>query len=219
VDSKAHSIAIDQSGNAYLTGSTTSASFPTTEGAMQPQPIGRPGWAFVTKLDPTGSNLVYSTFVTGLTGVTTTGIAVDSTGGAFITGQAGDGFQTSTNAFQEAFKEARPTVSSRWLDPNGAQFDYATYIGGSHFDLGQSIVVDGQGQAYVTGVTTRAVSTVIGGIGMEPTEQIPFSDFPRDSVAPFRQYHAVVPTSSSPSSGQTEPDCSIRHCLAGVVRR
>jgi len=178
VDSKAHSIAIDQSGNAYLTGSTTSASFPTTEGAMQPQPIGRPGWAFVTKLDPTGSNLVYSTFVTGLTGVTTTGIAVDSTGAAFITGQAGDGFQTSTNAFQETFKGGQADGFVARLDPNGAQFDYATYIGGSYFDLGQSIVVDGQGQAYVTGVTTRAVSTVIGGIGMEPTEQIPFSDFP-----------------------------------------
>src|SRR5688572_3488142 len=81
----AYGIAVDQSGNAYITGNTGSNSFPTTPGAFQ---IGNGllSGAFVTKLDATGSNLIYSTYLSGSGGSTGTAIAVDTAGHAYVTG-------------------------------------------------------------------------------------------------------------------------------------
>jgi parallel beta-helix repeat protein len=86
-----NSIAVDAQGNAYITGLTGSAIFPTTPGAFQT--TGNSGGAFVTKLDATGSNLIYSTYLSGASGQTVgTGIAVDAAGDAYVTGytSAGD---------------------------------------------------------------------------------------------------------------------------------
>jgi photosystem II stability/assembly factor-like uncharacterized protein len=82
-----NSIAVDSQGNAYITGVTGSGGFPTTPGAFQT--TGSFGGAFVTKLDSTGSNLIYSTYLTGASGngtTTGTGIAVDAGGNAYVTG-------------------------------------------------------------------------------------------------------------------------------------
>src|SRR6266436_1884451 len=82
-----NSIAVDAQGNAYITGVTGSAIFPTTPGAFQA--TGSFGGAFVTKLDATGSNLIYSTYLSGFTGTgqtVGTGIAVDAAGDAYVTG-------------------------------------------------------------------------------------------------------------------------------------
>ncbi|MFM8392940.1 MAG: SBBP repeat-containing protein, partial [Acidobacteriota bacterium] len=180
VDSKGQSIAVDKTGQVYLTGSTSSPNFPTTDGAMQPQPIGLPEWAFVTKLNETGSQLVYSTYLTGLSATTTTTIAVDSSGAALVAGNAGDGFPTTPEAFQPRFKGGATDGFVARLDPAGATFEYATYLGGSDFDTIRSIAVDETGQVYVTGVTTRQIkpSSTDPSTGIEPQDQIPFSDFP-----------------------------------------
>jgi photosystem II stability/assembly factor-like uncharacterized protein len=80
-----NSIAVDAQGNAYITGPSGSGNFPTTAGAFQT--TGSFGGAFITKLDATGSNLIYSTYLSGPSGQTVgTGIAVDAAGDAYITG-------------------------------------------------------------------------------------------------------------------------------------
>jgi Beta-propeller repeat/Cep192 domain 4 len=80
-------IAVDPAGNAYVTGTTTSVDFPTTEAVFQPAYGGGNTDAFVTKIDPTGATLLYSTFLGGTNADSGSGIAVDSTGNAFVTGQ------------------------------------------------------------------------------------------------------------------------------------
>lgn len=80
----ANAIAVDSQGSAYVTGSTESASFPTTAGAFKS--TNQLGGAFVTKLDPTGSTLVYSTYLVGDGRSTGFGIAVDLSGNAYVTG-------------------------------------------------------------------------------------------------------------------------------------
>ena len=93
---QAFGIAVDAQGSAYITGTTFSIAFPTTPGAFNPNDL---EGAFVTKLDPTGSTLVYSTFLSGREhGVVTggspftgaTAIAVDSSGNAYVTGSTTD---------------------------------------------------------------------------------------------------------------------------------
>jgi photosystem II stability/assembly factor-like uncharacterized protein len=79
-------IAVDASGNAYLTGTTTNSTFPTTAGSLKPINTQDGNDAFVTKLNSTGSALVYSTFLGGRSNETGSSIAVDSSGNAYITG-------------------------------------------------------------------------------------------------------------------------------------
>jgi Beta-propeller repeat len=82
--SYAYGIAVDPSGNAYVTGLASSFFFPTTPGAFQTTAFSSS--AFVSKLDSTGSNLIYSTYLSGDHGSTGTAIAVDASGIAYVTG-------------------------------------------------------------------------------------------------------------------------------------
>ncbi len=142
-------IAVDSTGNAYVTGSTGSADFPT---ASPRQPASGGGTdAFVTKLNATGSALLYSTYLGGNGADNGRAIAVDATG-AYVTGDT-----TSPN-----FPTASPVQATGGggtdafvakLDPTGATLLYSTYLGGSGTDVGRGIAVDG-GKAHVTGSTT-----------------------------------------------------------------
>src|SRR5258706_1590941 len=111
-DDQGLGIAVDTNGNAYVTGTTMSANFPTTGGAFQPTY----GGAFVTKLDPTGSALVYSTYLGRSISDEGTAIAVDGAGNAYVTGTAGSNFTTTPGAV-----EAVGTVGAflRKQDPSG----------------------------------------------------------------------------------------------------
>ncbi len=80
-------IAVDTSGDAYVTGSTVSTDYPTTAGVFQPAYGGGNDDAFVTELDPTGSTLVYSTYLGGTNTDNGNGIAVDTSGNAYVAGQ------------------------------------------------------------------------------------------------------------------------------------
>ncbi|MBI5307398.1 MAG: SBBP repeat-containing protein, partial [Planctomycetes bacterium] len=77
-------IALDASGNAYVTGETCSPNFPTTPGAFDTSHNDSPFDAFVTKLNPTGSGLVYSTFLGGTNHDIGNGIALDASGNAYV---------------------------------------------------------------------------------------------------------------------------------------
>ena len=156
-------IAIDTSGHAYVTGTTTALDFPVTPGAFQTQNaqtsrevLANYSEAFVTKLDPSGSSLVYSTYLGGTNADYGRGIAVDVDGNAFVTGYTfssdfplGDTcapFHANADAFAV---DAFVTM----LDPKGATIVYSTYLGGSGTDLGEAIVVDAGSTAYVVGET------------------------------------------------------------------
>jgi len=156
-------IVVDAAGNAYVTGFTASTDFPTTAGAFQTAfagsgPFGF-GDAFVTKLDPTGSALVYSTYLGGSSDDLGSGIAVDTAGNAYVTGGASTNFPTTAGAFQTTFASTSSINLDAFvtkLNPTGSGAVYSTYIGGSGGDSGSGIAVDGAGNAYVTGGTNSA---------------------------------------------------------------
>jgi hypothetical protein len=148
-DDRAYGIAVDSSGNAYVTGSTTSLNFPVRY-ALQSRLLGSRN-AFVVKLSPAGNMMLYSTYLGGSGADYGYGIAVDGSGNAYVVGDTtslnfpATGFQTGFHGVQDAFVAK---VSS-----DGSHLVYSTYLGGSNTDHGAAIAVDAGGAAYVTGST------------------------------------------------------------------
>jgi len=154
-------IAVDGSGNAYVTGSTSSTNYDVTPGAFQTtkstiNPFERD--VFVTKLNAAGTALVYSTYIGGSGQDYGYGIAVDGSGNAYVTGETGStNYPVTTGAFQTTKSTTNPfdrDVFVTKLNATGTALVYSTYIGGSGDDYGYGIAVDGSGNAYVTGYTT-----------------------------------------------------------------
>ncbi len=146
------SIAVDSFGNAYVTGQTLSFDFPITPGAFQPFIDGSSS-VFVSKLNPEGTFLEYSTFIGGSSADQGNGIAVDAFGNAYITGQTlSPNFPITPNAVQP-FLVGNQDVFITKLSPDGSSLLYSTFLGGQGVDTGFSIAVDSVGSAYVTGST------------------------------------------------------------------
>jgi len=160
-------IAVDSSGNAYILGATDSSNFPITPGAYQTtlrfgSATGVDGYldAFVTKLNATGSGLVYSTYLggNGKEAVENMGrvggIAVDTSGSAYVgwTTESTD-FPTTSGAYRRVFGGGITDAFITKLSPAGGTLAYSTYLGGSDFDQCHSIAVNSSGEAYVTGRT------------------------------------------------------------------
>ena len=146
-------IAIDSSGAAYVSGVTASTDFPTTTGAFSTGYNGGNVDAFVTKLNPAGSSLVYSTYLGGNKSDDGNAIAIDSTGAAYVTGATDSpNFPTTAGAFQTSLKGNTNGHVTK-LNPNGSGLDYSTYLGGSGFEDLFGIAVDSSGAAFVTGST------------------------------------------------------------------
>ena len=145
-------VAVDVAGNAYVTGFTTSIDFPAPPGTLQTT-FGGAGDAFVTKLNPTGSGIVYSAYLGGSAEENGRGIAVDAAGNAYVTGfTTSIDFPTTRGAFQTTFAGVEDAFVTK-LDPTGSALVYSTSLGGGAFDEGTAIVVDAAGNAYVTGLT------------------------------------------------------------------
>jgi hypothetical protein len=143
-------IAVDSSGNAYITGFTFSFNFPTTAGAFRTSLQGALN-AFVTKLNATGTALIYSTYLGGIANFATA-IAINDSGNAYITGTAIiPNFPTTPGAFQTAPLGADSAFVAK-LSNTGASLVYSTYLAGQ--TTGRSIVLDSNENVYVTGVTT-----------------------------------------------------------------
>jgi carbohydrate binding protein with CBM6 domain/beta-propeller repeat-containing protein len=161
---KGNGIAVDAMGHAYVTGSTLSADFPTTAGAFQPIFGGGPSDengkppedAFVTKLNPTATGLIYSTYLGGIGDDHGNGIAIDPDGNAYVTGDTkAINFPTTPTSFQPVFGGARDAFVTK-LHATGSLLLYSTYLGGSDDDIGYAIAVDAGGNAFVTGQTLSA---------------------------------------------------------------
>jgi Beta-propeller repeat/Abnormal spindle-like microcephaly-assoc'd, ASPM-SPD-2-Hydin len=154
------SIAVDSSGSAYVTGYTNSTDFPITAGSLQTTCGGGCSGttvdAFVTKFDPTGSFLVYSTYLGGSGNDQGNGIALDPAGDAYIVGQTlSSDFPTTPGAFQitcsNSCKNGAAFITE--LNSSGSALVYSTYLGGTSINQGNAIVLDASLNAYVTGFT------------------------------------------------------------------
>jgi hypothetical protein len=146
-------IAVDNTGSAYITGQTDSTNFPTVN-AFESNPRG----IFVTKINPAGAAIVYSTYLGGTGEDISNGIAVDSHYNAYVTGVTGAAnFPTTPGAYQTTCDGGAGTCANNpdafvtKLDSSGSALSYSTFLGGSGVDQGNSIAVDGDGDAYVTG--------------------------------------------------------------------
>lgn len=144
-------IAVDTAGNAYITGYTGSTNFPMAS-AMQPTRTGFYN-AFVAKLNPTGSQLVYSTYYGGTTGEFGSAIAVDSTGNAYVGGVTSSPDFPKTNPIQANYGGSLADAFVAKFNPAGSQIVYSTYLGGNGNDGVTGIAVDGNGSVNLTGVT------------------------------------------------------------------
>jgi hypothetical protein len=148
-----YSIAVDSSGNAYVTGTTSSSDFPTTLNAFDPTLSGTQD-AFVTKLTTTGT-LAYSTYLGGVGLDEGRAIAVDASGNAYVAGRTASTNFPTLNAFQLTFGGTEDAFVTK-LDAAGTTLIYSTYLGGSRVDQAFGIAVDASGNAYVTGTTSSS---------------------------------------------------------------
>lgn len=186
LDEAGTAIAIDASGNAYVTGITLSMNFPVTAAAVQStfrgsggQPVtdfGAPffvtGDAFVSKLSADGSQLLVSTYLGGSLDDAGTAIAVDSGGNIYVAGfTISPNFPTTRGALQTGYKGAE--MQNQFynlgdgfiakLNPTGTTLLYSTYLGGGGDDAVAAIAVDAAGNLYATGATTSTDFPVTAG--------------------------------------------------------
>ena len=186
-------VAIDAAGNAYVTGFASSYNFPVTSNAFQK--VNNAGFgggsgpvssnAFVTKLNATGSALIYSTYFGGsgsmdvnsaeLVGDSAVGIAVDAAGNAYIAGTAAStDLPVTSNAYQKVnntFGRGNSNLFVAKFNPSGSALVYSTYLGGSGWfdsqgdpfgDSAGGIAIDSAGDAYVTGTSSSIDFPVTG---------------------------------------------------------
>lgn len=157
-----YGIAVDAAGDAYVTGETASYNFPVTTNAPQSRlapPVCVPDGcsvsnAFVTKIDMTMFQIVYSTYLGGTGFDRATGVAVDPAGSAYIAGVAtSNNFPTTPGVLQPNQRGQFGNAFVTKVNAAGSAFAYSTYLGGTFWDAGQGIAVDRGGSAYVTGYT------------------------------------------------------------------
>lgn len=150
----ANGIAVDDEGNAYVTGFAGGNTFPTTAGAFDTTHNGRND-VYVTKVNPAGSALVYSTFAGGSLLDTGSAIAVDSDGSAYVTGLTASGdFPTTVGAPDRSHNGGVNDAFVVKLDSTGSALTYSTFLGGTGNDSGAGIAVDERDRsAHVTGST------------------------------------------------------------------
>jgi MBG domain (YGX type)/Bacterial Ig-like domain (group 3)/FG-GAP-like repeat/Beta-propeller repeat len=150
---EAYAIAADASGTAYVTGYTASTDFPL-QSPYRSSNVASVD-AFVTKLNPAGSALVYSTYLGGSATDYATGIAVDSVGSAYVTGIVGSSDFPTVNPIQLHLAGADDAFVTKF-DPSGSALVYSTYFGGGSADQPYALAIDQSGNAWITGRTNSS---------------------------------------------------------------
>jgi hypothetical protein len=164
-------IAVDGTGAAYVAGQTASTMFPVTAGAFQTSNSGGLSDCFVSKLNAAGSSLVYSTYLGGSALDLCAGIAIDTAADAYVTGTT---YSTDfpTQAPLQGSLLGSASAFAAEINPTGTALLYSTYLGGSTLDNGNAIAVDSSGAAYIAGTTASpdfpttvdAVQLALGGL-------------------------------------------------------
>lgn len=183
-------IAVDGSGSAYVVGQSHSANFPTvnayqattypgvtsaSQSGSVATPCGGPISAVVTKLNPAGNTLAYSTYLGPTSSVNeATSVAVDSSGSAYIAGRTGSSNFPTVAAFQPATGSPQTGFVTK-LSPTGATLQYSSYLGGTGVDWPAAVAVDAAGEAYVTGSTTSRDFPVMNPLQPQNNSTLPAS--------------------------------------------
>jgi sugar lactone lactonase YvrE len=176
----AQAIALDGNGNVYVAGNTSSGDFPITDGVLEGPSTGVATYVatygqfgFISKLNLSTSQIQYSTFVEGQ-GTSVTGLAVNGSGNAYLTGTApapssgvNGGFQLTPDALPAPANQGNSPFLVK-LNSTATALNYATLLGGNNSDGAMAVAVDGSGNAYLTGfadstdfpTTKGAVQTV-----------------------------------------------------------
>jgi uncharacterized protein (TIGR03437 family) len=145
-------IAVDAQGNTYITGQTGSVDFPGPSPLKGAKPA-NDNDAYVLKLNPSGSAIIYATWLGGSSSETANAIAVDAGGNAHVTGETfSTDFPKTTGALRESSAGGSDVYVVK-LNPAGTALVYGTYLGGSSVDRGVGLAVDGGGNAWVAGST------------------------------------------------------------------
>jgi hypothetical protein len=166
----AFGIAVDGAGNAHVTGSTHSSDFPGVGGASLQPVYGGNGDAFVTKINPAGTAILYSTYLGGDGDDDGREVAVDAAGNLYVVGQtASTTFPGVTGtSLQPAYGGGFTDGFVTKINPAGTAIMYSTFLGGNSFDAAEDVEVDGGGNAYVTGNTDSAGFPGVGGSSIQP---------------------------------------------------
>lgn len=151
-----NSVAVDASGDAYIAGyaasPNTSGSYPTTSGAFQTALNGSSD-GFVMKINSDATTLIYSTFLGGSGEDSSLGIAVDSSGNAYVTGFSDSlDFPTTSGVAQASLSGNFDSFVTK-LNSTGTALIYSTFLGGNNFDVGMKIKLDNDNNAFVGGLT------------------------------------------------------------------
>ncbi len=147
--------AVDAMGNIYITGKSTSVAFPTTAGTFDTSSNGAED-VFVTKMNPSGTGIVFSTFLGGNFYDEGRGIAVDPSGNIFVTGTASNFFPTTAGTFDTTFSGGADVFVTK-LNSTGSALLYSTYIGESAIDSANDVAIDAAGNAYIVVRTSDTV--------------------------------------------------------------
>jgi hypothetical protein len=199
LDDAAFAIAVDNAGNAFIAGATLSTDFPVTNslpggnkisGVKDPNVGHYPADAFVAELNPSGSNLIYSTYIGGNSSEYAYGIALDETDNAFVTGFTySTNYPVTTNAFQSHlackntfYINANAFVTE--IAAGGNTLVYSSYLGGTNYDIGRAIAYN-NGKVFVAGYTSSTNFPV--------TNSLPKQSFIYTNIA-FATNGAVVQT-------------------------
>ena len=152
-------VALDSSHNIYLTGYTYASDFPTTSGTAQPgYDANQDG--YVSKINSTGTSVVYSTYLGGSQYDYLNSIAVDSDEAVWVAGYTSSPDFPTMIPYQGTFGGSYDAVLAK-LTPTGALY-FSTYLGGSGFDAGYGVAVDTSNNAYLTGTTSGGLPTTSG---------------------------------------------------------
>jgi hypothetical protein len=216
-DDTPYGLAVDASGNAYLSGTTWESNYPVTTGAFQTtNHTGGTGAAaaFITKMNPTGTALVYSTYLSGSGGVSGDrgrALAVDSSGHVFVTGSADStDFPVTSGAYQSTnpagFNNGAAVFLTK-LNPAGTALLYSTYFGGAHSfsDTGRGITLGSGGTVYLTGVTGASDFPITPGAYKTTFNSTNFttgfvSEFTFGSVAPTKPTSTDLTSNANPAA-------------------